>query len=551
MRSLLCLLGVLLLLAALPAEAAAQEAGAVRVSARVTSSSPGLVGLDRGSGAGLEPGDRVRLFPLGSPTLEGRVQSVSDRTATVQLDDAQARVDIGSRAEVLVPADRFAEPEAGPGGDAPTHPPWTRQPDEWEQGMPLLAKSKGREPAARPTEIHGRFFTSVDRVSDDERDRSSLYGRAGTDLRADNPFGRGGRFHLDVEFLHRVDAQPGGPDETASRVRLDRLSWAVGGDRHTPTRWEAGRFLHDAFPEFGVMDGVDGSFAVSGTDRLGASLGYLPELSGDFTTGEDLASTFYWSHASGEDRRFRAGAGFQKSWHEGEADRDLLLAKLSLTPRSGFQLYSTAWLDLYGSEDTAKSSGAELTQLFTSAGWRAENGDGFRVGFSRLRFPQTLRLQLNQLTLGELADNQTDRVDVSGWKRVSDGLRLTASLDSWSDEDDSGGGGRLRADWRELLAGGDLGATLFFNQGQFSDVSGLRLDADWATGLGWWRVSWETALLTQVGFVGGQEELLQHAAELSWDLAGASDWSLSSYLELRFGDELGSTTLGFFLQNRF
>ncbi|MBL7009580.1 MAG: hypothetical protein ISR76_11320, partial [Planctomycetes bacterium] len=402
-------------------------------------------------------------------------------------------------------------------------------------------------------EWHGRFYTSVDGTLDRQDDgRRYLFARSGSDLRAENPFGRGGRLRIDFELNHRIDAVPAGSDEADTRLRLDRLSWSVGGDRHDPQRWEFGRFLHSEFPEFGVADGADYSLRVSPSSTLGASLGYLPELDSDYATGEDLQTSLYYAYTAGERGELRAGGGFQKTWHSGTADRDLFLAKLSWSPPTGFNLYSTAWLDLYGSEDTAKSSGAELTQLFSSAGWRFEGGDGFRLGYSRIRFPQLLRLQISEVTLAQLSDNQTDRVDLSGWKRIGSDLRLSARVDSWSDEDDSGGGGQVRADWRgPLFAGGNLGAALFTNQGQFSSVTGVRLDADWATGLGSWRVALESAQFTQQDFIGDQGDLLQHAFELTWDLYGASGWSCSSYLEQRFGDEIDSLTLGFFLQNRF
>ncbi len=547
------LLAALLGVAAL-SPVAAQDPGMRRVEARVTASSPGLATLDRGNDAGLQPGDRVRLHPLGAAVLEGRVEQVGARDATVRLNDPAAAVDIGARAEAFVPADRIQEPGGEAPGQPPAHAPWSRPPDEWTQDMPLLAKSQGRKPEQRPVEWSGRFFSSVDHTTDrgSDDDRSYLYARSGADLDARNPFGRGGELRIDFEVNHRADSNPGYPDESETGLRLDRLSWSVGGDRHAPRRWEFGRFLHREFPEFGVADGADFSARLSPANTFGASFGYLPELDSDYATGKDLQTSLYWSHTSGERRELRAGAGFQKTWHRGSADRDLFLAKLSWSPPAGLNFYSTAWVDLYGSEDTAKSSGAELTQLFSSLGWRAEGGDGVRLGYSRIRFPQLLRLQISQITLAQLSDNQTDRIDLSAWKRLNADLRLSGRVDSWSDEDDSGGGGQLRMDWRgPLFANGNLGAALFTNQGQFSSVTGLRLDADWATGLGSWRISWESAQFSQEDFVGDQEELLQHALELSWDLYGGTGWSCSSYLEQRLGDEIDSTTLGFYLQHRF
>ncbi|RMH03254.1 MAG: hypothetical protein D6702_06460 [Planctomycetota bacterium] len=534
--------------------AGAQEPGVTRVEARVTSASPGRVSLDRGRDAGAEPGDRVRILEIGAPPRDGRVETVSERDCIVRLDDPAAEVEIGSRAEILVPSDRLAAraAEQGAAGGERRHPGWSRAPDEWSQDMPLLAKSKGRKPEERPAEWHGRAYAGFD-LTDDRQGggRRYLLARSGADLEAANPFGRGGRLDIDFEINHRSDYQRSGDTVSDTTLRLDRLAWTVGGDRHRPARLAFGRFLPEDLPEFGILDGTEVSYGLSPENRVGASLGFLPEFGRELATGKDLQTAAFVSHRSG-DGAFRAAGGFQKTWHEGTADRDLLVGKIGWSPPTGFNLYSTAWVDFYDSTDTAKSTGPELTQFYGAAGWRSEKGNGFRLGLSRIRFPQTLRAQLSDVTLSQLADNQTDRVDLSAWRRLTPDLRLSAGLDHWSDEDGSGGGGRLRADWRDpLFAGGDLGLTLAFNQGQFHEVASARLDADWETSLGAWRLAWETARQKQIDFVGSQETLLQHLFQLSWDLAGASGWASSAYLEQRLGDEQDSLTLGLYLQYRF
>lgn len=554
------LLPTLLLLAgATPARLSAspfpQEPGVVRIEARVLASSPGTATLDRGTDALIEPGDRARLHPVVGAVLEGRVVRVGERDCEVRLDQPLALVDIGMRAEVFVPDDRRpAERPAVPGAAA-QHPEWARPPDEWAQGMPLLASVEGRKPEEREREFHGRLTTSLDLTRDQVAgDRRYLYSRTGADLQADNPFGHGGRLQIDFEVNHRADSLPDAPDGSETRLRIDRLSWAVGGDRHDPRRWEFGRFLHHDIPEFGVVDGGEFSWRPAGSGggtTLGTSLGFLPELDSDFGTGQDLQTAAFGNFAA-EDGIFRAGGGLQKTWHDGAADRDLVLARASWSPPAGFNAYASAWVDYYGAADAPKSSGPELTQFLSSVGWRAEGGDGLRLGFSRMRIPLTLRLLPTGGATNTLIRNQTDRIDLSGWKRLDAAVRLSARLSSWSDEDGSGGGGEVRADWRALLPGaGDFGVALFTNEGQFSTVSGVRADADWNVGAGSVRLGWETAQSDQDDFDGSQESLLQHSAEIAWDLYGASGWSFSTYAEQRFGDAQDSLTLGFYLQHRF
>ena len=60
-----------------------QEPAWERVEVRVLSVQGQLVQIDRGREAGVEPGDRLRLQPLGQSERFGRVQSVAERTAWV------------------------------------------------------------------------------------------------------------------------------------------------------------------------------------------------------------------------------------------------------------------------------------------------------------------------------------------------------------------------------------------------------------------------------------------------------------------------------------
>ena len=65
------------------------------------------------------------------------------------------------------------------------------------------------------------------------------------------------------------------------------------------------------------------------------------------------------------DSRLSASAGFQKSWHNGDADRDLFVGKFHYLPLAGWDVHGTAWVDFYTSGDT--KSGLGLTQAYLTA----------------------------------------------------------------------------------------------------------------------------------------------------------------------------------------
>lgn len=527
---------------------AAQDDALVRLEARVTASVPGSAQIDRGAEFGVQPGDRVRFFPFGGATVEGEVATVGERQAWVTLLDPAAEIELGTRAELRVPERSTAVEGAGV---EPEHPPWTYGDDPFTEDMPLLAEVKVPTPEERPLQFSGRWYTTYEMTSDDEGEgRDYDFLAAGLDLRWENPFERGGGLHLDMEYDRRSVDLPDEGSESEDFLRLERLSYAWGGTREVPRGWEVGRFLQHGMPQFGVLDGVEMIHRRDNGDRFGGSLGLMPEPTADFETGDDVQAAGFYRWVRGEREELSFATGFQKTWHEGESDRDLFVADLRYYPVTGWNAAASAWVDWYSGEE-AKSDGLEATQLYVGVGHRWQR-TGVNLTLSKLRFPELLRQEYEPVTLEQLADDEVDRISLSGWRRVTDDVRVRARADRWSDEDGDGGGGSVGVSVADLLGQRSRADfELFTNEGQFSDVFGGRVGLGWRTDVGFFDVAFEHGIYEQMDFEGSQGELDQDRLRASWDLQPGEDWDLSLYAENRFGDEQDSTTLGFFLQRSF
>ena len=542
--------------------ARAQEETLERVEVRVSAQIGGSVYLDRGQDAFLQPGDRVRLHPIGAPEVEARVRAVSRDTCRAEIPSG-ATVAIGTRGEVLVPAARrpgaqVAAPAPGAPAEPVTvppvaHPPWTHPPEEWSQDMPLLAPAQGLEPQERPSQWSGRYFLQGDATFDHEGGgREYLHPRAGVEALLENPFGQGGGLALDLEGIARSSSFDTGEDEDEQFLRLQRLSYYFGGVRGMPTRFEVGRFLHSEFPELGVLDGIELVRRTSGGDHLGASLGYLPEPTPEMETGEDAEVSVFYRFFHGPERELALGTAVQKTWHQGDEDRDLWITTLDWRPSATWYAFVTAWVDFYGSDDVIKDSGAELTELHATLGWRPSLAGGASLALTRLRWPELLRDEFTRETPAQVEDYDLQRASLSLWRDAGEHVRLSCRLDAWEDQDDDGLGGEVGIALREALwEQGELSASVFDQEGATTGVQGVRLGATRWSGANSWRLTYELANQEQEGVAGAQAELLQHAIFLAFDFAISRDWFLSLGAEQRFGDEVSATTLGFHLQRRF
>lgn len=529
---------------------AGEDEARTMVEVRVTASLPGRVQIDRGREVGIEPGDRVRLLPFAGAAVEGTVESVEDRAAWVTLQDPAIEVELGTRGEIYVPDSRLAE-RAGAGDADVEHPPWEYGEEAWSDDMPLLAQVKVPKPEERPTQMSGRWYTSYDWTDDKEgHGRKYDYFAAGADMRWENPFQRGGSLNLELEYDRR-SYETSTEDDSEDYLRLERLSYAWGGTRETPRRWEIGRFLQSGMPQFGVLDGVEMVQRLDNGDRFGASIGLMPEPDAQFDTGNDMQGAAFYRWVAGEREQLSVGTGVQKTMHDGHADRDLWVTDLRWYPLEGWNASASVWVDFYGSEDVVKDSGPELTQVFATVGYRWKR-TGLSLTATELRFPELLRREYDPVLAADLLDNKLDRVSLSGWTRITDNVRLRARVDQWTDEDGSGGGESIGTTISDVIGKRSrLDLELFRNEGQYTDVLGGRVGLGLSTDVGSFDVAWELGQFDQVDFYGTKENLDQHRLRAAWDLDLAKDLDLSLFAENRFGDEQDALTVGFYLQRRF
>ncbi len=541
----------------------AQEGQPVLLEMRVTSGAPRRATVDRGALDGLEIGDRV-VFRLrdGGERL-GRVVALEDRSAVVEPTDANFVAMPGMRAEARLPAERFevvivevpvpADGEVSRMDPArlPAHPPWQRADDGWTEAMPLLAKVRPLRPEDRDPLLTGRAWTSIDGAANTEDDRRDLFVRAGASATLDNAFGWGGRLRLDAEWNHRDTVVPDDDGETDSRLRLDRASYAWGGHRFAPDRFEVGRFLHSEFPEFGVIDGFEWNRRLSGGGALGSRVGFLPGWNTLDEEGEDQSVAAWYRWSRDESEELSLGAGIQKTFHDFDADRDLVVLKAAWVPPHAWTAQATAWIDVYGSGDAAKGSGVELTQAWFTLGRAWPGGSSLDLSYRHLAFPEQDRAEFLPVAQAQLAEDHYDRAAITARQRMGPvGLREEAGV--WIDEDEEGADGELSFEAYDLFFDGSRAeAGGFATEGRFTTLVGWRAAFGGSGPRVGWRAGYEFVLNRQQGFSSANDDLPQHRASLDFDWNTESGWSLSLHGEaLFYADETGYAA-GLYLQRSF
>lgn len=537
----------LLLVSALAGVGLAQDSEWHEVAIRVTRVTGRTLQLNRGKDHQLVEGDHVVLQPPGTTERDAVVRIVNRKTAQAEVIGSVAGITSGTLGAVLVPIDRWKASQK----DEPStpQPPWEQDLAGWDSSLPLLADALTTTSAERPIELHGRAWFSLDYSQDRERGRfDNGSASLGTSAQWDNPFGYGGQGNVEARGLTRWSDASGGLNSDDSTVRIDRASYAFGGTRDEPMQWEVGRFLQNEFPELGIVDGFEVTQRLPGGARVGGSFGFLPRYDLDRTTGQDLQAAVYYADHFGD---LELGSAFQKTWHDGTPDRDLVLTTFGYRPTRRHSLRGGIWVDLYDQDDEFKSEGPELTEARVTASYY-EADQGASLNLSRYRFPDVDRFQFAAPTAEELVDGMIDRVGLYGWKRLQDDLRVSARADSWKDEDNSGQLLEVRAAVRDrLLKNGEVGLALFSNDGQSTDASGIRLDA-WRPGnVGVWRFAMDLTRFDLLGVSGSDGSLNQVTLRGGWDGSIGSDWLLSVSLEQRLGDDQDSTYLGLTLTRTF
>lgn len=542
-----------------PAALAQDDAGFEKIELRVTSAKPGLVSIDHGSADGLAVGDRVQFFPRQGFIYTGRIVRLDERSAEAELDDKTFAPPPGTRGEARVPAARVAEPVAPPppapeqAGQAPQeHAPWKNTDEEWVAGAPLLAKVRPLRPAERPRTISGRFYSIVDQTWSSEDDRTDAFYRVGAGVRYDNLSGRGDQLNIDGELNYRNTDVPDDQDEQETRLRLDRFAYSWGGNRFEESHFELGRFLQQGLPEFGVLDGLEWGTRSNGGDRYGLSFGFMPEPDDEQDTGSDYQVGGWYRWVRDESETLSATAGYQKTFHDWNVDRDLIVTKLQYLPPKGWTFDGTAWIDVYTQSDTAKGAGVELTQMYANASRRFESGSSLSFIYSHLAFPENDQNDFTPVTAAQLADDHNDRIEVNGRQRMARRTRLYAGAGAWVDEDEEGGDLELGVDVEDLIFDRSLlDLSVFGSQGRFTSTLGTRLGYGLYTNTGRWGLDYEFAENHFDGFSSQNDQLPQHRVRASREVYTAAGWGFEAHGEVVLWDHEESLTLGFYLQRSF
>jgi hypothetical protein len=535
--------------------AAPPAADTVELEVRVGSAERGWALIDRGTADGLAPGDVVVFQPRGDAPFHGTVRQAEERAARVELADRDRVPAAGTRGKVTVPRSRVAgqprtrvrpAPRRAEGAAPP--PVFENQDDEWREGEPLLARVRPLRPAERATRAHGRSYAILDHTQASEDDRHDTFARVGGELVVENPFGAGGRLHADAEWNYRHVDVPDDDDEEDVELRVERLSYAWGGTRFDPTLTQVGRFLQSGMPELGILDGVEWVARRENGHRFGASIGYLPEPDEEFQTGSDFQLAGFYRWVADESERTAAALAYQKTFHNGAADRDLFVAQFQRLPRVGWTVFATAWLDVYTDGDDEKGTLLGLTQAYVTTGRRFDGGSTLDLVYSHLEFPEIDRDEFLPVADDQLADDHVERLAVRSGVQIAADVRMLTGVGAWVDEDDEGGDAEFGFALDDVLAAGGFVEVLgFASRGSFEKLLGVRTTFGRFDAGGRWAFDYWLEQHRFDGFDAENDDLPQHRLRFSRD-HGWSKWHLSWRLEGLLYDDENALSVGLYLQ---
>lgn len=540
---------------ALPIVAVAQQTRVVQV--QVTAVGGNDLFVDAGRSQGLEPGMIVRLFPPGAAVFEAEVRSVSGSSARLVPVGGGPLPPVGTRGEVEV---REPSPSSAPSAPTstqprpavPDHPPWQRGTEPLGADDPLLAWSRGPKSCDRPMTIDGRMFGTGQwsRDTGAGRDDEYLLARLGVHSEVHNAVGLGEEILFSGEVDDRATAIAGRPDEQNATARIDQLSMALGTEGFAPLGVEAGRMRSRHLPEIGLLDGVEGVARFQHGLRLGGGFGAYPRPFPARATGEDLQAHLFFDYDPEDHGAFAAALGVQKTWHEGTADRDLVIVRAESRPADGVWLFASAKIDWYTRDDVRKSRGFEVTELLAQARWDGVNG-GAGAQVSHFAWPDLLRREYQLLPDDLVRDGRVDRVSLSGWRRLKPDVRATVRGDYWQDQDRDGTSIELGGDFdNAFLPKFALGATVFYNDGGFQSGPGARLllrrslgDVQLRAGYRWYRYRLDSLIVEP-------ETMTRQSADVgvSWSVG---DFDFDFAAERWFGDGQDAFVLALYSQWRF
>ena len=535
-----------------------QEEQVLEPLALRVSSVPPIV-VDRGERDGVHVGDRVTLTPRTGGSYDGTVVSVDERSSVVELDDKTFVPAPGTKGEVRVtraPGEQPTEDEPTedstdePGESSDDKPDpdgkWTNKDKDWSPDKPLLA-GRPLRPNQRPSRWYGRVYGVAELVSDID-DYTNSFMRVGTDMTYTNLMRRGGRLRLNTELAYLEDVD----DDKDVKILLRQLSYSEGDHRFSRDFWEVGRFLQSGLPEFGTVDGGEWIRRRENGHRFGVAVGALPEPDQDFDSFTDWGISGFYEWVSDPREQLVLTGGYQKTWHGGEADRDLLVGKFRYVPQgTSWDVFGSVWVDVYTGKDDEKGSGLDLTQVILN-GRRQWRESGIELRFTHIRFPEILRNGKFLAGVEDLSDRRADRLTADYYYKLGRDLELQAHLGVWNDEETTGGDAELGVEIEDLwLKHSTASITGIVNFAEFENVFGGRVTYGQSLKTGRWDVLYEIANHHLLGFPSDRDDMLQQRFRLSGSYYTKTNWDFSAYAQFIYWDEEFTWTLGFSWQKRF
>ena len=527
-------------------------AGLQRLEVQVTAASGNSVYLDKGRTDGIQPGDEVILFPIGRPTVNAAIQNVSRTNCRCSVLSGTTAIDVGTRGEVLIPADRLQQSsESNPPLDSrPDHPPWTRPPDNWSQDQPLLAPAYSQAPDERTPSFHGRMYIQyLHTWNQNYYDNQYSLGRTGTALWYENPFRQGGTLHLQGEFNRRGVFLEDVENQFSEPGRLDRVSYVRGDSVDDPWRFEAGRFLSQDIPEYGIVDGAEVRYQISPRLRIGVSAGLLPQPFPNLRLTDDLHIGPYCRWTANDAETFSTTLAYQNTWYHGTPDRDLMIYSASFVPGPQLSVYGTVWGDFFNRQDNLESVPFEISQAVIQPVWRIDSSRGVGVNASYVRWPQLLRLDYDPFLPIQVRRDRTFRCGLFGWQELGERLRLDGRIGFWNDQSHSQGTTwEGRVTWREVIGShNDMMLSIFGADGRYSNGPGGRLAISRQ-----WPWCYATAIYEMADYtlVGKGFGSVQQAAGMRLDFSLPSGQSISASGTFRFGPHQDALESGIYYQKR-
>lgn len=548
MRSLAIAYVVLALL--IPSLCLAED---VVLQVTVTATSGRSVFLDRGENDGVRYGQIVRLFPPDGEPLEVTIQNTTtDAAQAVVLPGVEIPL-VGTRGEIAVSRAKPAS-EGTAGSGSPDHPPWSRNISIFDESQPLLAPIQRERPEDRPPRWRGRVYTQLDYTWDRafERDAEYYIGRTGLTLRATNPFKQGGQLQFSGRVSNRGQSIEGEEDYgSTTRWQLDRFSYALGGHEFSPYRLEFGRFYSYYVPDLGLIDGIEGAARFRNGWRLGAGLGWLPLPTAERRTGDDVGLHLFAAYEAEDPTQLNGVIAYQKTWHLGEADRDLILGRANWRPSDKWWLFGSFKADVYTGQDEIKKNPLELTEFYLQARYTPTKKLGFGLSASHFRWPEILREEFGNPTEELLLDGKVDRIEISSWYRFTPDFRVTGRLNHWENFNSEGDGGQLALDWTRITSLDlSLHTSVRFNSGETNKGYGVRaeLRKSWKSIYSYF--GYDAYFYELTDFEGDVTDYVRETVRGGFDWR-IGDWNVNLNSHYDFGDGQDAVGLGVMLSYRF